>query len=169
MLVSRATVNASATGQWRLLGGIYLLTGQVHVCVEVHHRSRAFIGFLRNLNAAFASETAIKAILDNHSSQVTKEADKWFAVQRDGSITFVFTPKYCSWLYLAEGFFSKMVRSVLLHIWAASKSELKQRILAHLDDLHRGPLSTSPPIQSYPDSVIGVVPWKRRTRCRHVQ
>jgi hypothetical protein len=44
-----------------LLGGIDLLTGKVHACVENRHRSREFIGFLKKLDAAYPTDTAIKA------------------------------------------------------------------------------------------------------------
>ena len=127
-------------GTLSLLAGIDLLTGQVHACVEDRHRSREFIGFLKKLDDAYPSETAIKVILDNHSAHVSKETNKWLAAQRDGRFTFVFTPKHGSWLNLVEGFFSKMARSVLRRIRVASKAELKQRIMAYLDDLNREPV-----------------------------
>jgi transposase len=127
-------------GTLSLLAGIDLLTGQVHACVENRHRSREFIGFLKKLDAAYPADTAIKVILDNHSAHVSKETNKWLAEQRDGRFTFVFTPKHGSWLNLVEGFFSKMARSVLRRIRVASKAELKQRIMAYLDDLNREPV-----------------------------
>jgi len=127
-------------GTLSLLAGIDLLTGQVHACVENRHRSREFIGFLKKLDAAYPSDTAIKIILDNHSAHVSKETNKWLAEQRDGRFSFVFTPKHGSWLNLVEGFFSKMARSVLRRIRVASKAELKQRILAYLDDINREPV-----------------------------
>jgi transposase len=127
-------------GTLSLLAGIDLLTGQVHACVEDRHRSREFIGFLKKLDAAYPSETAIKVLLDNHSAHVSKETNKWLATQRDGRFTFVFTPKHGSWLNLVEGFFSKMARSVLRRIRVASKAELKQRIMDYLDDLNREPV-----------------------------
>lgn len=127
-------------GTLSLLAGIDLLTGQVHACVENRHRSREFIGFLKKLDAAYPADTAIKVILDNHSAHVSKETNKWLAEQRAGRFTFVFTPKHGSWLNLVEGFFSKMARSVLRRIRVASKAELKQRILAYLDDLNREPV-----------------------------
>ena len=68
------------------------------------------------------------------------ESNKWLAEQRDGRFSFVFTPKHGSWLNLVEGFFSKMARSVLRRIRVASKAELKQRILAYLDDINREPV-----------------------------
>jgi len=127
-------------GTLSLLAGIDLLTGQVHACVEDRHRSREFIGFLKRLDAAYSADTAIKLILDNHSAHVSKETKTWLATQREGRFSFVFTPKHGSWLNLVEGFFSKMARSVLRHIRVASKAELKQRIMAYLDDLNREPV-----------------------------
>lgn len=126
-------------GTLSLLAGIDLLTGQVHACVEDRHRSREFIGLLKKLDAAYPTDTAIKIILDNHSAHVSKETNKWLAAQPEGRFSFVFT-KHGSWLNLIEGFFSKMARSVLRHIRVASKAELKQRIMAYLDDLNRDPV-----------------------------
>jgi transposase len=126
-------------GTLSLLAGIDLLTGQVHACVEDRHRSREFVGFLKRLDAAYPSDTAIKLILDNHSAHISKETKAWLATQPEGRFTFVFTPKHGSWLNLVEGFFSKMARSMLRHIRVASKAELKARILAWLDDINRNP------------------------------
>jgi hypothetical protein len=50
------------------------------------------------------------------------------------------TPKHGSWLNLIEGFFSKFARSVLRHIRVASKHELKERIMAGIDDVNRYPV-----------------------------
>jgi transposase len=127
-------------GTLSLLAGIDLLTGRVHACVEDRHRSREFIGFLQRLNAAYPADTAIKLILDNHSAHISKETKAWLATQPEGRFAFVFTPKHGSWLNLVEGFFSKMARSMLRHIRVASKSELKARIFAYLDDINRDPV-----------------------------
>ena len=127
-------------GTLSLLAGIDLLTGQVHATVEDRHRSREFVGFLKKMDAAYPTGTAIKVILENHSAHMSKETNKWLAAQREGRFSFVFTPKHGSWLNLVEGFFSKMARSVLRRIRVASKAELKQRIIAYLDDLNREPV-----------------------------
>ena len=126
-------------GTLSLLAGIDLLTGKVHACIEDRHRSREFVGFLKHLDAAYPSDTAIKLILDNHSAHISKETKAWLAAQPEGRFSFVFTPKHGSWLNLVEGFFSKMARSMLRHIRVASKAELKARILAWLDDINRNP------------------------------
>jgi transposase len=127
-------------GTLSLLAGIDLLTGKVHACIEDRHRSREFIGFLKRLDVAYPSDTAIKLILDNHSAHISKETKAWVASQPVGRFSFVFTPKHGSWLNLVEGFFSKMARSMLRHIRVASKAELKTRILAYLDDINRDPV-----------------------------
>jgi transposase len=128
-------------GTLSLLAGIDLLTGRVHALVKDRHRSREFVEFLKLLNASYPADTTIKLILDNHSAHISKETKAWLAAQPAGRFTFTFTPKHGSWLNLIEGFFSKLARSVLRHIRVASKHELKERILAGIDDVNRHPVA----------------------------
>jgi transposase len=127
-------------GTLSLLAGIDLLTGKVHALVKDRHRSREFVEFLKLLDAAYPTHTAIKLILDNHSAHISKETKAWLAAQPAGRFEFTFTPKHGSWLNLIEGFFSKLTRSVLRHIRVASKQELKDRIMAAIDDVNRHPV-----------------------------
>jgi transposase len=127
-------------GTVSLLAGIDLLTGAVHALVKDRHRSREFIEFLKLLHAAYPAHTAIKLILDNHSAHISKETKAWLAEQPAGRFEFTFTPKHGSWLNIVEGFFSKLARSVLRHIRVASKHELKQRIMAAIDEFNRHPV-----------------------------
>jgi transposase len=127
-------------GTVSLLAGIDLLTGQVHALVRDRHRSREFIEFLKLIDAAYPAHTAIKLILDNHSAHISKETRAWLADQPAGRFEFTFTPKHGSWLNLIEGFFSKLARSVLRHIRVTSKQELKDRIMAAMDEFNRHPL-----------------------------
>jgi transposase len=127
-------------GTLSLLAGIDLLTGKVHALVKERHRSREFIEFLKLLDAAYPASTAIKLILDNHSAHISRETQVWLAAQPAGRFEFTFTPKHGSWLNLIEGFFSKFARSVLRHIRVASKQELKDRIVAGIDDVNRHPV-----------------------------
>jgi hypothetical protein len=80
-------------GTLSVLAGIDLRTGTVHASVEDRHRTREFVGFLKKLDAAYPTDTAIKVILDNHSAHVSKETKAWLATQGEGRFTFVFTPK----------------------------------------------------------------------------
>jgi transposase len=127
-------------GTLSLLAGIDLLTGRVHALVKDRHRSREFIEFLKLLDTAYPVGTAIKLILDNHSAHISRETTAWLAARPAGRFKFIFTPKHGSWLNLIEGFFSKFARSVLRHIRVASKYELKQRIMAGIDDVNRHPV-----------------------------
>ena len=127
-------------GTLSLLAGIDLLSGKVHALVRDRHRSREFVEFLKLLDAAYPAHTAIKLILDNHSAHISKETKAWLAAQPAGRFEFTFTPTHGSWLNLIEGFFSKLARSVLRHIRVASKHELKQRIMAAIDDVNRHPV-----------------------------
>jgi transposase len=127
-------------GTVSLLAGTDLLTGKVHALVKDRHRSREFIEFLRLLDAAYPTHTAIKWILDNHSAHISKETKAWLADRPVGRFEFTFTPKHGSWLNLVEGFFSKLARSVLRHIRVASKQELKDRIIAVMDEFNRHPV-----------------------------
>jgi transposase len=127
-------------GTLSLLAGIDLLTGKVHALVKDRHRSREFIEFLKLLDAAYPAGTAIKLILDNHSAHISKETRTWLDARPAGRFELTFTPKHGSWLNLIEGFFSKFARSVLRHIRVTSKHELKQRIMAGIDDVNRHPI-----------------------------
>jgi transposase len=127
-------------GTLSLLAGIDLLTGKVHALVKDRHRSREFIEFLKLLDAAYPARTAIRLILDNHSAHISRETKTWLATRPAGRFEFTFTPKHGSWLNLVEGFFSKFTRSVLRHIRVASKHELKERIMAGIEDVNRHPV-----------------------------
>jgi transposase len=105
--------------------------------VRCERRSREFVEFLKHLDAAYPTDTAIKLILDNHSAHISKETKAWLATQPAGRFAFTLTPKHGSWLNLIEGFFSKLARSVQRHIRVASKQELKERILAAIDDINK--------------------------------
>src|ERR1700730_5888609 len=127
-------------GTLSLLAGIDLLTGKVHALVRDRHRSREFIEVLKLMDAAYPPQTAIKVILDNHSAHISRETRTWLATPPAGRFEFTFTPKHGSWLNLIEGFFSKFARSVLRHIRVSSKHELKQRIMAGIEDVNRHPV-----------------------------
>ena len=127
-------------GTVSLLAGIDLLTGKVHALVRDRHRSREFIEFLKLLDATYPASTAIKLVLDNHSAHISRETKAWLATRPAGRFEFTFTPKHGSWLNLVEGFFSKFARSVLRHIRVTSKHELKQRIMAGIQDINRHPV-----------------------------
>lgn len=139
-------------GTFSLLPGIDLLTGKVYAPVKDRHRSRELIEFLKLLDAAYPTRTAIKLILDNHSGHISRESRAWLDTRPAGRFEFTFTPKHGSWLNLIEGFFSKFTRSVLRHIRVTSKHELKERIISGIDasililSFTRGPTNSPMPL-----------------------
>ena len=133
-------------GTVTLMAGIDLVSGRVHALVTDRHRSREFIELLKLVDAAYPADTAIEIILDNHSAHVSRETTAWLAAQPQGRFTFTFTPTHGSWLNLIEGFFSKLARSVLRQIRVTSKHELKDRLMAFIEDLNREPM---PHVWSY--------------------
>ena len=122
------------------MAGIDLVSGHIHALVKDRHRSREFIEFLKLVDAAYPADTAIEIILDNHSAHVSRETTAWLAAQPLGRFTFIFTPTHGSWLNLIEGFFSKLARSVLRQIRVVSKQELRERLMAFIEDVNRDPI-----------------------------
>lgn len=126
-------------GTVTLMAGINLLTGEVYGQVVDRHRSREFVEFLKMLNESFPEKTTVRIILDNHSAHVSKETQT-FLKTVPGRFEFIFTPKHGSWLNLIECFFSKMARTLLRGIRVKSKQELKERIVAWLEEINRLPV-----------------------------
>lgn len=126
-------------GTLSFIGGIDLLTGDIHAIVKDRHRSKEFIEFLKYVDKVYPQEIKIKMILDNHSAHISKETQAYLK-SRSGRFEFVFTPKHGSWLNIIEVFFSKMARTLLRHIRVESKKELKERILKYIKELNKEPV-----------------------------
>lgn len=126
-------------GTVSLLGGIDLHTGEVHSLVRDRHRSREFIEFLNMLDEKYPDDWIIRIVLDNHSSHISKETQKYLKT-RPNRFHFIFTPKHGSWLNLIESFFSKITRSFLRHIRVDSKEELVNRIYQGIDEINQDPV-----------------------------
>lgn len=126
-------------GTVSLLAGIDLHTGHVHSVVRDRHRSSEFIEFLNLIDSKYPPDWSIKLILDNHSSHISKETQKYLQ-SKPSRFEFVFTPKHGSWLNMIEMFFSKIARSFLRHIRVGSKQELIKRIYQGLDEINESPV-----------------------------
>ena len=125
-------------GTLTLMAGLDLLTGHVHAAVVDRHRSREFIAFLKQLDAAYPAPTRIVVILDNHSAHTSRETRAFLATMPN-RFEFTFTPTHGSWLNLIETFFSKVARTLLRGIRVDSKQALKQRIECYLQRLNAEP------------------------------
>jgi hypothetical protein len=126
-------------GTVSLLAGIDLHTGHVYSVVRDRHRSSEFIEFLSLIDSSYPPDWSIKLVLDNHSSHISKETQKYLQT-KPGRFEFVFTPKHGSWLNMIEMFFSKITRSFLRHIRVGSRQELIDRIYQGLDEINKTPV-----------------------------
>ena len=143
MRASRGIMSTNADGTLSLLAGIDLLTGKVHALDTERNSRRECIEFLKLLHAAYPASTAIQAD-PRQSFRTHFEGNPEPAARHPaaGPLRLLpsFTPKHGSWLNLIEGFFSKFARAVLRHIRVTSKQELKERIMAGIDDVNRHPV-----------------------------
>jgi len=126
-------------GTLSLLCGIDLLNGKVLARVENRHRSREFVTWLKQTDAAYPEDWKIRLILDNHSAHISKETRTYLATVPN-RFEFIFTPKHGSWLNIIEVFFSKLARTLLRGIRADSREEMKGRIEQHIEALNQDPV-----------------------------
>ena len=129
-------------GTLSLLAGIDLLTGKVHALVQGAPPQPRVHPAIPQASRCRLSGQHLRDQADPRQSFRThfEETRAWLDTRPPGRFDFTFTPKHGSWLNLIEGFFSKFARSVLRHIRVTSKHELKQRIMAGIDDVNRHPV-----------------------------
>ncbi len=127
-----------------LLAGIDLLTRQgPPALVRERHRSREFIEFLKLLDAAYPASTAIKLILDNHSAHISREnPGAWLDTSAAQATLRLYLHAQARLLAQPDRglFLQVLARAVLRHIRVTSKQELKERIMAGIDDVNRHPV-----------------------------
>jgi transposase len=126
-------------GTVTLSAAVDLVTGVVHHAITQRHRSREFVAFLQQLDAAYGVGVLICVLLDNHSAYRSRETRRFLAA-KPGRFEFVFTPTHASWLNWVEIYFSKMSRSVLRRIRVTSKDELRDRIQRYIEICNECPL-----------------------------
>jgi transposase len=126
-------------GTLSILAALDLHDGQVVARVEERHRSREFIGLLKDLDAHYPSAATIRIILDNHSAHISKETRAYLDT-RPNRFQYVHTPKHGSWLNLVETLFGKMAHTFLRQIRVKSKAELKARILLGIAEINAAPV-----------------------------
>jgi len=126
-------------GTLSILASLDLHDGHVMARVEERHRSREFVGLLKDLDAHYPPGVTIRIILDNHSAHISKETRAYLA-SRPNRFSYVHTPKHGSWLNLVETLFGKMAHTFLRQIRVKSKAELKERILLGIAEINLAPV-----------------------------
>jgi len=126
-------------GTVSILAALDLHDGHVTARVERRHRSREFIRLLKDLDAHYPVECAIRILLDNHSAHISRETREYLAT-RPNRFIYVHTPKHGSWLNIVETLFGKMARTFLRHIRVRSIEDLTQRILLGIAEINAAPV-----------------------------
>lgn len=126
-------------GTLSILASLDLHDGHVVARVEERHRSREFVGLLKELDAYYPPDATVRIILDNHSAHISKETRAYLAT-RPNRFKYVHTPKHGSWLNLVETLFGKMAHTFLRQIRVKSKAELKERILLGIAEINAAPV-----------------------------
>lgn len=126
-------------GTCSILAALDLHDGNVTARVERRHRSREFIGLLKDLDQRYPTGCTIRIILDNHSAHISKETQAFLAT-RPNRFQYVLTPKHGSWLNIVETLFGKMARTFLRHIRVQSWEELRERILLGIAEINAAPV-----------------------------
>jgi hypothetical protein len=126
-------------GTLSILAALDLQDGHVIARVEERHRSREFVGLLKDLDSYYPAGLTIRIILDNHSAHISQETRAYLA-SRPNRFKYVHTPKHGSWLNLVETLFGKMAHTFLRHIRVKSKAELKERILLGIAEINADPV-----------------------------
>ena len=126
-------------GTCSILAALDLHDGHVTARVERRHRSREFIGLLKDLDTRYPAGCTIRLVLDNHSAHISKET-RAFLHTRPNRFQYALTPKHGSWLNIVETLFGKMARTFLRHIRVQSWAELRQRILQGIAEINAAPV-----------------------------
>ena len=126
-------------GTCSILAALDLHDGHVTARVERRHRSREFIGLLKDLDEYYPAECTIRLILDNHSAHISKETRAYLAT-RPNRFKYVHTPKHGSWLNIVETLFGKMARTFLKGIRVSSWEQLRERILKGIAEINAAPV-----------------------------
>ena len=129
----------SRNHDYKRVGTLSLLTGEVTHIVRERHRSEEFIEFLKLIDSKFPEGYVIAIMLDNHSIHKSAETQRYLN-GRKGRFRFVFTPVHASWLNIVETMFSRMARSFLRGIRVETKEELKERIDMYFDEVNKEPV-----------------------------
>ncbi len=105
--------------------------------------SKAFVGFLDQLEEATPEGEAIHVILDNLSTHKSPPVQRW--LKRHPRVHFHFIPTSSSWLNLVERWFGEITRDRIRRGTFESVPALVEAIEEYLQQSTRRPVASSGP------------------------
>jgi transposase len=123
--------------QWRTIGALNALTGQVNYLDGYIVGRQQVIQFYSHLNRAYPEEDRIYVIQDNWN--IHTHPDVLTALARYPRITPVWLPTYAPWLNPIEKLWRWLRQDILkMHRWVEDWPRVKQRVHDFLDQFAHG-------------------------------
>lgn len=129
--IARRTHDYKRNGTVQLYAALEVHAGRAVPRIEQRHRSREFIGFMDQLLRTYPSGE-LHIVLDNVSSQASREVQEWHRRPRSRRVAFHFIPTYSSWLNLAEVQFNLLQAKVIRRGVFPSKPALVTAIMNYI-------------------------------------
>jgi hypothetical protein len=131
------TAPTGTNTQWRMVGTLNALTGQVDYLDEYIVGRRQLITFYGQLTQRYATKEVIYVVQDNWS--IHRHADVLLALQQWPQLVPVWLPTYAPWLNPIEKLWRWVRQDVLkLHRLADDWGALRQRVRSFLDQFAHG-------------------------------
>lgn len=122
---------------WRLMGALDALTGQVHYLDNDIVGRKQVIQLFRQLDQAYPQAHRVSLVLDNWS--IHSHPDVLAALEQMPRLSLVWLPTYAPWLNPIEKLWRKLRQEVLyLHRQAADWAALQARVHGFLDQYAHG-------------------------------
>ena len=122
-------------GTTTLFAALNMLDGTVIGECMPRHRHREFLRFLKTIDERTLPNLDLHLIVDNYATHKTPAVKRW--LKRHSRFHLHFTPASGSWLNMVERFFAEITRNRIRRGVFKSVDELKQAIMAYLDN-HNG-------------------------------
>jgi transposase len=129
-LPEKATHDYIRHGTTTLFAALEIATGQVTDACYPRHRHQEFLRFLKKIAAAYP-DRELHVVCDNYATHKHPEVRKWLAA--NPRVTLHFTPAGCSWLNMAEIFFSIITRQAIRRGTYTSVKDLIAKIGTFID------------------------------------
>ncbi len=132
--IARHTHDYKRNGTTQLFAALDVAAAQVQAKCQDRHRSEDFLKFMAEVVNHYPHKD-IHVVLDNVSSHISKEVQRWAASHPH--VFFHLVPTYSSWLNMVEIFFGLVQRKVVARGVFPSKSDLVDKLLAFVEKFNR--------------------------------
>jgi len=117
-------------GTTSLFAALDIATGAVIAKCYKRHRSKQFLGFLKQIDTRMPKGPDVHLVMDNYATHKTNEVKAWLARRPHWHVHF--TPTSASWINQVERWFGELTRKKLKRGVHRSTRELEADILAFI-------------------------------------